>query len=290
MDDRATTDASEFDRATAVRVRSDGSGFDTEIDAGWTVGPKPNGGYLLALAARAAAEVAVGAGADHPDPLVATAHYLRAPDPGPAEVTGEVLRLGRSASQIRTVIRQGDKACVDATFTMGHLPEDPPQPWWTGLTPPALPPIEECVRLPSSREGAPFTVAIMDRTDLRMDPAVLGFASGAPGGGGDLRGWISFADGRPIDPLGLLFIVDSFPPATFELAATGWVPTLSLTAYVRARPAPGPLRVSQRVQMVADDRVDEVCEAWDSADCLVAHATQLAGIRIEPGTRVPPRP
>ena len=230
----------------------------------------------------------VAAGADHPDALVATAHYLRAPDPGPATVTGDVLRLGRSASQVRTVIRQDDKACLDATFTMGALPVDPPPPWWNGLTVPTLPPIEDCIRLPASREGAPFTVAIMDRTDVRLDPAVLGFASGRPGGGGELRGWISFADGRPVDPLALLYLVDSLPPATFELATSGWVPTISLTAYVRAYPAPGPLRVSQRVQVVADDRVDEVCEVWDSTDRLVAHATQLAGIRLDPGAGAPP--
>ena len=300
-------DASEFDRATAVRPRPrsqprpsapsrDGSGdgaafavgvFDATVDPGWCVGPKPNGGYLLALAARAADATLADAGIHHPDALASTAHYLRAPDPGPAEVHVEVLRPGRSASQVRAIIEQAGKRCVDATFTMGVLTEEAPQPWWSGLAPLVLPPIEDCVRIPAAREGMPFVVSIMDRSDLRMDPAAMGFATGDPSGRGELRGWISFADGRPIDPLALLFFVDAFPPATFELAPTGWVPTLSLTAYLRARPAPGPLRVSQRAQLVADDRVDEVCEVWDSSDRLVAQATQLAGIRIEPGTSAP---
>lgn len=205
-------------------------------------------------------------------------------------MTAEVLRLGRTASQVRTVLRQADKACVEATFTLGELDVNAPPPWWNGLTPLTLPAMEDCVPLPSARQGADFTVAIMDRCDVRLDPAVLGFAAGAPGGGGEVRGWTCFADGRPADPLALLFFVDAFPPATFELAATGWVPTLSLSAYVRARPAPGPLRISQRAQVVAEARADEVCEVWDCADQLVAQATQLAGIRIEPGTEPPPRP
>jgi len=130
-------------------------------------------------------------------------------------------------------------------------------------------------------------VSIMDRSDLRLDPDVIGFATGRPSGQAELRGWISFADRRPIDALGLLFMVDAFPPATFELAPTGWVPTISLTAYVRAVPAPGPLRVRQAAQVVDGGRFDEICEVWDSRDRLVAQATQLAAIRIPEGLRPP---
>lgn len=277
----------EFDAATAVRPRPDGTSFDIDIDAGFTVGPKPNGGYLLAIAARAAGEALAAAGASHPDPLGATAHYLRAPDPGPAEVTTTVLRMGSGASQVRTTLSQGDRACVDATFTMGTLAPVGEGVWWSGRKPFDLPPRDECVKLPSSVEGSEMIVAIMDRGDLRLDPEVIGFASGRPSGKGELRGWFSFADGRPVDPLGLLFAADAFPPATFELARTGWVPTLTLTVYVRARPVPGPLRVSQVVQVVGDGRMDEVCEVWDASDQLVAQATQLAAIRVPEGLRPP---
>lgn len=288
MSDAGDSPAYEFDVATAVTPRNDDTTYDFSVDAGWTVGPKPNGGYLLAIAGRAAGRALVAAGTEHDDPLAATAHYLRAPDPGPAEVETQILRLGRGASQIRTTITQDGKPCVDATFTMGRLPEEPKRPWWTNRVPFDLPPIDECVKVPSFREGSPFVVSIMDRSDLRLDPEVIGFASGRPSGKAELRGWITLADGRPIDPLALLFVVDAFPPATFELAPTGWVPTLSLTAYVRGRPVPGPLRVSQVAQVVDHQRIDEVCEVWDASDRLVAQATQLAAIRIPPGLQ-PPR-
>jgi hypothetical protein len=74
--------------------------------------------------------------------------------------------------------------------------------------------------------------------------------------------------------------VDALPPVTFNLGAPGWVPTLELTAYVRARPAPGPLQIRQRGRLVVDGRLDEVCDVWDSEGRLVAQATQLAGVRV----------
>jgi hypothetical protein len=279
---------SAFEAATAVRPRPADGVFDVDIDRGWTVGNKPNGGYLLALIVRAAGEAVGAVGSVHRDPLAATAHYLRAPDPGPAEIRTEVLRAGRSASQVRAVLFAAGEACVDVTATLGTLPTDPPPPWWTARELFDVAPYETCIAMPARREGAPFEVPIMDRCDLRLDPAVLGFASGRPSGSADLRGWVSFSDDGPIDPLALLFFLDALPPATFELAQTGWVPTLSLTAYVRSRPAPGRLRIRQRAHAVDDGRVDESCEIWDSSGRLVGQATQLAGIRIPDGVE-PPR-
>lgn len=279
--------AFEFDRATAVRPSGDGTTFAMDVDPGWTVGPKPNGGYLLAAAARAAGVALDAAGSEHRDPLSSTAHYLAAPDAGPAEIQTQVLRTGRSASQVRATIVQDGTACVDATFTMGTLTTDPAGPWWSNQVPFSLPPIDECVKVPSSSEGNDMIVSIMDRSDLRLDPDVIGFAMNRPSGRAELRGWLSFADRRPMDPLGLLFMVDAFPPATFELARTGWVPTISLTAYVRAQPVPGPLRVRQAAQVVDGGRFDEICEIWDASDRLVAQATQLAAIRIPDGLQPP---
>ena len=277
----------EFDRATAVRATGDGSTFLIDVDAGWTVGPKPNGGYLLAAAARAGAEALAAAGSPHRDPASSTAHYLAAPDPGPAEVLTQVLRVGRTASQVRATITQGGRPCVEATFTMGALPTHDDGPWWSDRVPFSLPPIDECVKLPSSIEGGSIIVSTMDRSDIRLDPAVIGFTAGMPSGKAELRGWLSFADGRPVDPLALLFVIDAFPPATLELAPTGWVPTISMTVYVRAFPAPGPLRVRLAAQVVDGGRLDEICEVWDTNDRLVAQATQLAAIRIPAGVQPP---
>lgn len=277
------TPTNEFDRATAVRPNLEPDRFTATIDPGWTVGTKPNGGYLLAMAARAAGVALGHGGSPHRDPLSATAHFLRAPDPGPTEIRTEVLRSGRSASQVRASLWQSQACCVDATFTMGTLP-DPPvaAPFWSDNAPVDLAPIDQCVLMPSSRPGSEMTVSIMDRCQLRLDPADLGFATGSPSGRGELRGWMTLADGRPLDALALLFVADALPPATFEVVMSGWVPTLSLSVAVRAIPAPGPVRIRQAVGSIDDGRFDEVCEIWDGEGRLVAQATQLAAIRLPP--------
>lgn len=260
-----------FASVTAVVETAPGR-FKAEVDPAWTIGGKPNGGYLLAMLGRAA--VAVG---PHPDVIAASAHYLASPEPGAVELVVEVLRAGRSASQLRTRMMQAGKPCVEALMTTATLGDS--EPVWSGGVPECVvSPFEDCVRLPATSPSG-GTVAIMDEVDLRLDPAVLGFSRGEPSGSGELRGWIALP-GEDFDPLSLLYAVDADPPATFEIAPSGWVPTLELSAYVRALPAPGPVRVLHRAHLIEAGRVDESCFVWDSRGRLVAQATQLAGIRL----------
>lgn len=276
-----------FEAATAVTARGDGTTYDALIDPLYTVAGNPNGGYLLAMLARAAADAVAARGTDHPHPLAVSAHYLKAPAPGPAEVQLEVLRTGRTASQTRTRLVQDGRACVEALLTLGRLHPDA-EPWWTDAAPVELPPEQDCILLPAERPDRPYRVAILDAVHERLDPAVLGGAVGKPSGDAEMRGWVRFADGADPDPMSLLFVLDALPPATFELGPMGWVPTLELTAYVRAVPAPGALRVRQRARLVQGGWVDERCEVWDSADRLVGQATQLASLRVPEGQRPAP--
>jgi hypothetical protein len=120
----------------------------------------------------------------------------------------------------------------------------------------------------------------MEQIEVRIEATTRGFSQGQPSGRGELRGWLALPGDEAFDPISLLFAVDAFPPATFDIEFAGWVPTLELTVYVRALPAPGPLRVVQRAQLVDAGRVDEVCYVWDGVGRLVAQGTQLAGIRL----------
>jgi Thioesterase-like superfamily len=275
-----------FARASAVTpaapVEGNGGGevaYDIAVDPGWVIGDKPNGGYLLAIMARAAvAAIATIEGPAHPHPMTASATYIASPTPGPAQVLVEVLRRGRRMSQARARLVRDGASFVEATFTLGRLVEAT-EPWWSALPAPEIPPPDDCVVVQGTGPTG-IRLPIMDRVDIRLDPAVTGFRAGRPGGGGELRGWLSFRDGHVPDPVSLLYVLDAFPPATFELATTGWVPTLTLTTYVRALPAPGPLLVRQRAALVEADVVDEVCHVWDDRGRLVAQATQLAGIRV----------
>ena len=265
-----------FASVSAVKETEPGR-YAADVDPSWSIGGKANGGYLLGMLGRAATEAG-----PHPHVIASSAHYLHAPDAGAVSVETELLRAGRSASQLRARLLQDGKPCIEALFTTSEL--SPTEPFWDAGVPDApTRPFEECVRLPSTSPTG-LHVPIMDEIDLRLDPATMGFARGAPSGVGELRGWLALADGEAFDATSLLFAVDAFPPATFEVVLSGWVPTLELTVYVRALPAPGPVRVLQKAQLLDAGRIDEACFVWDSTGRLVAHGTQLAGIRLPAGS------
>ncbi len=256
-------------------LRQTGRGrFDAEVHPQWTIGGKPNGGYLLAMLGLAATHTGA-----HDHVIAASAHYLRSPEPGPVTIDTDMLRAGRSASQVRARMSQGDRPCVEALITTSNLDADTEPYWDRGLPEVSRSSFEDCDRvMPLLPNGKP--VAIMEQIDLRLEADTRSFATGQPTGRGELRGWLALPGGEAFDPISLLFAVDSFPPATFDIEFSGWVPTLELTAYVRARPAAGPVRILQRAQLIEAQLVDEACFVWDRGGRLVAQGTQLAGIRL----------
>ncbi|MFE9664438.1 acyl-CoA thioesterase domain-containing protein [Streptomyces sp. NPDC005955] len=275
---KATIGTSEFDRDTAVTERPGHPGvYDAELSAGWTIISAINGGYLLALVGRALAHAL-----PHPDPFSLSAHYLTPSRPGPAVVRTTPVRTGRTLSTGQASLFQYDdrgheveRLRVLASYgDLDALPDDVR----TTAQPPALPPYDRCFG-PQDMPGespVPGSNAITERLTLRLDPATLGWALGAPSGKGEMRSWFGLADGRDPDPLSLLLAVDALPPTAFELGLKGWVPTVELTAHIRCRPAPGPLRVSVTTRNLAGGFLEEDAEVWDDAGRLVAQSRQLA--------------
>ncbi|AEV85177.1 hypothetical protein ACWT_4157 [Actinoplanes sp. SE50] len=120
---------------------------------------------------------------------------------------------------------------------------------------------------------------LLDVVDHRLDPSCLGFAVGQPSSTGQVSGWLRLSDGTDWDPWSLLVALDPSPPISLTLGIQGWAPTVSLTAYLRRLPAPGPLRMTMRAAEVTSGRMDETALLWDSKGALVAQATQLAAVR-----------
>ncbi|MGW3914612.1 thioesterase family protein [Streptomyces sp. NPDC005070] len=275
---RATIGDSEFDRDTAVTPRGNGV-YDVDLSAGWTIISAVNGGYLLAVLGRALADAL-----PHSDPFTVSAHYLTASQPGPAVVRTEVVRTGRTLSTGQASLFQYDdegreieRIRVLASYgDLGSLPDDVR----TTALPPAIPPMDQCFGPQDAPAPIPGSSAITDRLFLKLDPATLGWALGAPSGKGEMRSWFGLADGRDADPLSLLLAVDALPPTAFEIGLSGWVPTVELTVHVRCRPAPGPLRVSITTRNLAGGFLEEDAEVWDSEDRLVAQSRQLARARL----------
>jgi acyl-CoA thioesterase len=254
-----------FAAATAVRRRDDAdrSLYDVDLDAGWSIGGKPNGGYLMAVLARAALDAV-----DRPHPLAVSGHFLRPPSGGPAEVRIEVVKAGRTASTVRATLWQDDKACLDTLVTAGELAGGPVD--YAAVAMPEMPSPEEC----QSRADAPFHVELLDHVDILLDPATAPFPdqNGVP----MIQGWMRFRDGADADELALTLAVDAMPPTVFHLNKFGWAPTVELTFLLRGAPAPGWLAFRAAATLVADGWFDEEALVWDSTGRLVAQSRQLA--------------
>src|SRR6202046_5339833 len=130
-----------FSAVSAVTHRAPGR-FSAEIDPEWTIGAKPNGGDLLSMLARPATSASV-----HDHVIAASAHYLHSPDPGPVVIETELLRAGRSASQIRGRMEQDGEGCVEALMTASSLPQDTIPYWECGLPEKGESSYEDCPRL-----------------------------------------------------------------------------------------------------------------------------------------------
>lgn len=255
-----------MDLEEASRLTPLGDGrYGVDLDPAFAImGTKPNGGYLL----RCLGAAAIAAADAQPHVIAASVQYGSSPDLGPAEIATVVHRVGKTASQVSATIGN-----VRAQLTLGDLP-DGGSPYWGAVPPPPMPELE--LTPPPGREDRGTWMAFDPSAALEWDD------DGPPrgDGSGELRALFSRGEGRPVTPLDLLYVADCMPPAIFSVVATGWVPTLDLSVYVRAVPAPGPVTIRFRVQLIQDGFADEVCEIWDSGGRLVAQSTQLAATRL----------
>ncbi|MCX7619301.1 MAG: thioesterase family protein [Acidimicrobiales bacterium] len=257
---------------TTVRRVGDTS-FEAAIEPGWDIAGNANGGYLLAIIARAITE-ATG----KPHPVTMTAHYLAPGKVGPVVIEVESVRIGNRHATATAKMLVGDQPIIVALGTTTTL-DVAPEPLLVDASPPALPSPEDCVLMrPMKPSGDHDRVpSFVDQVDLRLHPEDAGFIEGAVTGKARVRGWFRFRDDEEVDPLGLLVAVDGFPPTIFNAALpVGWTPTVELTAHVRAVPQPGWLRCSFSTRFVTGGYLEEDGEVWDASGRLIAQSRQLA--------------
>jgi hypothetical protein len=254
-----------FAEASAVRQAGEDT-WAAEIAPGWDIMGNADGGYTLAIAARAAAEAA-----GRPDPVTVTAHYLAPGRAGPVAVQARVIRRGGRFATVAATLSSAERPVLALLGTFAELGEYA-GPERVEAAPPPLPPPDECVLvMPTDTFPPPF----MGRVELRLDPADADFATAV--GPPRVSGWFRFPGGEAVDGLGLLVAVDAFPPTVLRAGLPfGWVPTVELTAHVRARPEPGWLRCAFSTRFITGGFLEEDGEVWDATGRLVAQSRQLA--------------
>ena len=239
--------------------------FRATIASGWDILGNANGGYLLAIAARAASETAGGR-----LPASITAHFLSPGRPGPAIIDTRIEKAGRRFTTVSATMADESRPMLAMLGSFVDIDMEPHPLTRVEATPPEMPPPDDCIPIePTETFPPPF----MGKVELRMQPDDAQMTSGVP----RFRGWFRLRDEEPIDSFGLLVAVDAFPPTIFAAhVPIGWTPTLELTAHVRGVPEPGWLRCEFTTRFISGGYVEEDGEVWDGSDRLVAQSRQLA--------------
>src|SRR4051794_1409759 len=115
-EDRDDPSDMSFDTDTHVEPATDHTYSATLTDRWNALGGVPNGGYLLAIALRALRH-----DMPHPDPVVASATYLRPGAAGEATIASEVARAGRRVATGEARLSQGGKEIVRVVATFADL-------------------------------------------------------------------------------------------------------------------------------------------------------------------------
>ncbi|MCV7421214.1 thioesterase family protein [Mycobacterium yunnanensis] len=267
--------------------------FDGELNEHWTIGPKVHGGAMLALCANAARTVITGGqersdrgsvtGGQDVEPIAVSGSFLWAPDPGPVRVITTTRKRGRRISVVDVALKQGDersreeqRTAVRTTITLAVPEHDAPPllsvnpvaQLMTPDPPPGLEPIgpghpmADVVHLAHGCDIRPSMTTMQPRTDESdRSPA--------------FQYWVRPKDASP-DVLFALLSGDLSAPVTLGLNRSGWAPTVQLTAYLRARPADGWLRVMCTATQIGQEWFDEDHVVVDCEGRIVVQSRQLA--------------
>ena len=252
----------------ASMVKPIGSHFEGNIVDGWDIQGNANGGYLMALGARAMAA------ASRPHPVTVTAHFLSPGRVGPISIHPETLKAGRTFNTMRASVRGPEKTLIELLGSFGEL-ENVDGAILVDAEPPDLPSPEQCIRIVSNDSG--FPPPMMDRLEIRLHPDDAALFEGQPSGQPLVRGWVRLPDGEPMDAFALMLIADAFPPTVFNARLpVAWVPTVEMTTQIRGIPAEGWLRCKFSTRFITGGVLEEDGEIWDSSGRLVALSRQLA--------------
>jgi acyl-CoA thioesterase len=190
---------SDFDRTTQLTPIPGRPGeFSVDLDQGWSSLVGVHGGYMCALAVRAAETLQP----TRPVRTITTS-FIRTGTVGPAALSVREVHSGRSMTTIVAELSQEDRLLVTSRLTMLT-----PRPGveWSRPVRLELPPVERCVRMNGG------SVAHFQRVDGFLDPESL------PSAGGEratVRGYIRPLDGRRVDTSWLAMASDWFPPPAF---------------------------------------------------------------------------
>ncbi|MGI9608533.1 MAG: thioesterase family protein [Acidimicrobiales bacterium] len=252
--------------ANATALAGSAGDYTGRIVDGWDIGGIANGGYMMAMLARAAL-----ATSGRPDVVTLSADFLSPGRTGPVTARTVELKSGRMLSSIRVELIGGDKPIMAGTVQSGDLSALEGPSIVTG-TPSDIPPPDQCIR---ALPGEVFPPPLTANVDLRVHPDD-GFTNpdATPL---TMRSWFRLLDGEAMDTIVAVLATDVSPPTIFNSPLQpGWMPTVQMTVHVRRRPDTTWLFADTCTRYVTDGLLEIDCNLWNESGAIVAQSRQLA--------------
>jgi hypothetical protein len=189
-----------FDQTTVLQFHpADPDHLDLTLSEAWASLMGAHGGYVTALAVRA-----IEARLDTQTVRTVCTSFLRPVAVGPASMSVETLRAGRSLSTFVVTLTQNGKPTTSTRVTTAAAA---PGSEWDHAAPLPVPPVADCIVVPG-----PPGIRHLDHGNGLLDPAHLPLTRSEHA---VLQGHIRPSEPRPIDTAWLVMVLDFFPPAAW---------------------------------------------------------------------------
>jgi acyl-CoA thioesterase len=268
--------------ADDIVVRSCGDGnYAASLGHDWDVLRYPQGGVVAALGLRAAQQEL----RDGEQQLrTATTVFAGPVEAGELEIRVDVLRHGRSASQLRTEVRS--RGAATGATTIAVFGSSRAGPAFVDVAPPAVRPPLDC---PSFRDPPPPGVVLPDfgpfwrKVEGRAALGHPPWEQFTPTRS-DIAAWFRFdqppiVDGGTLDPLGVLTLADRMPSSISERTGHSgprfFAPSADLTVHLCAPLRTEWLLAHDRARWAGDGWASIETTLWDEQRDLVGYATQM---------------
>jgi acyl-CoA thioesterase len=269
-----------FAEDVVVTAAGDGR-YQAFLDNSWDVVALPQGGVTASFGLRAAAaELGVPLG----DLRSCTTVFAGQVSAGQLEIDVQVLRRGRSASQVLATVRnQGAAAGATTVAVFGSTRRGPS---FVDIEPPKVPPPTDC---PSYRDPPPPGVETFEPRPFwtRVEGrAALGHApwEDYQPTTSDVATWLRFDDpprleDGSLDPLGVLTLADRMPGCVHERLGPGgdpwFAPSADLTVHLFEPLRTDWLLAHDRARWADNGWASAESTLWDEDGILIASATQV---------------
>jgi hypothetical protein len=243
--------------------------FKGRITENWSINGVPDGGYLMAILAKAMLHQSEM----NSTPTI-TANYLNRCEPGAAAVTIERMSASRQFQRFQACLHQSGTEKIRAFGTFVSEKVECILESYE-VADPRMADLQQCFQLPALPNYTLF-----NQLDIRLDPTCTGWMSGKLSDRSEIKGWIKFKEERPFDGLSIILIADSFPPAVMaSQGMVAWVPTIELTVNIRNIPTTRWLKCRFRTRFITCGLLEEDGEVWDESGQLIAISRQIAQYR-----------